>query len=104
MILLDLGKFGITLEILQTPKNSKLELKKLSTSPYIYSYFSCVFGGLSKVIQLGATSNAQNSVSFCPISKIQNPAEPCVKEHLGMSKITLLAYLLRKLRLELANM
>ena len=40
-----------------------------------------------------------NSVSFCPISKIQNPAEPCLKEHSGMSKITLLAYLLWKLRI-----
>ena len=33
LILPDLGKFGITLEILQTPENSELELKKLAASP-----------------------------------------------------------------------
>ena len=36
IVLLDLGIFGITLEILQTPKNSELELKKLSTGYMIF--------------------------------------------------------------------
>ena len=42
LILLDLGKFGITLEILQTPENLELELKKLSTSPLWYIMVSVV--------------------------------------------------------------
>ena len=37
------------------------------------------------------------------VSKIQNPAEPCFKEHSGMYKITLLFFLLWKPRMFRSN-
>ena len=67
------------------------------------NYNTAIYNFISQTFGFPSTSNAHNSFNFGPISKIQNPAEPCFKEHSGMYKITLLAYLLWKLRMFRSN-
>ena len=45
------------------------------------NYNTAIYNLISQTFGFPSTSNAHNSVNFGPISKIQNPAEPCLKDH-----------------------
>ena len=67
------------------------------------NYNTAIYNFISQTFGFPSTSNAHNSFNFGPILKILNPAELCFKEHSGMYKITLLAYLLWKLHMFRSN-